>query len=64
VFAWSEGTLGPATLLAASAEWEDLAAEMHLAACRCESVAANQWIVDGPIVDGDDSRSPAVRRMG
>ncbi|MDX6502299.1 MAG: hypothetical protein QOG23_5563 [Blastocatellia bacterium] len=40
MFAWSEGTPGPATLLAASAEWEDLAAEMHLAACRCESVVA------------------------
>jgi PPE-repeat protein len=31
---------GPATLLAASAEWEELAAEMHLAARRCESVVA------------------------
>ncbi|MCV7427910.1 PPE family protein [Mycobacterium montefiorense] len=31
---------GPATLLAASAEWEELAAEMHLAASRCESVVA------------------------
>ena len=31
---------GPATLLAASAEWAELAAEMHLAAGRCESVVA------------------------
>ncbi len=31
---------GPATLLAASAEWEELAAEMQLAASRCESVVA------------------------
>ncbi|BBY21469.1 PPE family protein [Mycobacterium stomatepiae] len=31
---------GPATLLAASAEWEELAAEMHLAASQCESVVA------------------------
>jgi PPE-repeat protein len=31
---------GPATLLAASAEWDELAAEMHLAASRCESVVA------------------------
>jgi PPE-repeat protein len=31
---------GPATLLAASAEWEELAAEMHVAASRCESVVA------------------------
>jgi PPE-repeat protein len=31
---------GPATLLAASAEWEGLAAEMHLAAAGCEAVVA------------------------
>jgi PPE-repeat protein len=31
---------GPATLLAASAEWSELAAEMHVAAISCESVAA------------------------
>lgn len=32
---------GPATLLAASAEWEQLAAEMHLVASRCESLVAD-----------------------
>jgi PPE-repeat protein len=38
---------GPATLLAASAQWAELAAEMHLAATSCESVAgaliAESW---------------------
>jgi PPE-repeat protein len=31
---------GPGTLLAASAQWEELAVEMHVAAGRCESVIA------------------------
>jgi PPE-repeat protein len=39
---------GPGTLLAASAQWEELAVEMHVAAARCESVIAElisgSWI--------------------